>query len=140
MHHRFRRGYNNVISEARRLEASGVSAPMAIETSGHCALRENYFLDDGAYLITRLLIRMAECHRRGGRLLDLIEGLREPAEEAELRFAIGAADFAAYGPMVLDAVLRRAGEDRHGVWLPITTRASGYPSGQGTATAWFSCA
>lgn len=137
VHHRFRRGYNNVIREARRLEAAGVSAPMAIETSGHCALRENRFLDDGAYLVTRLLIRMAVCRRRGGALLDLISGLREPAEEAELRLGVTAPDFAAYGQRVLDAALRRAGED--GAWTPAPDNHEGVrvSFGPGDGDGWF---
>ena len=48
VHCRFKRGYKNVINEAQRLCASGVNAPLAIETSGHAALKDNYFLDDGA--------------------------------------------------------------------------------------------
>ena len=44
-HHRFKRGYKNVINEAVRLNNEGVNCPLAIETSGHAALRENYFLD-----------------------------------------------------------------------------------------------
>lgn len=48
VHRRFKRGYRNVINEAERLCAAGQAAEMAIETSGHGALRENYFLDDGA--------------------------------------------------------------------------------------------
>ena len=47
-HHRFKRGYKNVINEAIRLNQEGINCPLAIETSGHAALRENYFLDDGA--------------------------------------------------------------------------------------------
>ena len=31
-----------------------------VMTSGHAALMENYFLDDGAYLVTRLLIALAK--------------------------------------------------------------------------------
>ncbi|MDE7463941.1 MAG: phosphomannomutase/phosphoglucomutase [Clostridiales bacterium] len=45
---RFRRGYRNVIDEAKRLNAAGVDAPLAIESSGHAAFAEHYFLDDGA--------------------------------------------------------------------------------------------
>ena len=48
MHHRFKRGYKNVINEAIRLNKEGQYCPLAIETSGHAALKENYFLDDGA--------------------------------------------------------------------------------------------
>jgi phosphomannomutase len=51
IHHRFKRGYKNVIDEAMRLNQAGQESWLAIETSGHGALKENYFLDDGAYLV-----------------------------------------------------------------------------------------
>ena len=70
-HHRFKRGYKNVIDEAQRLVAEGVTCPMAMETSGHCALAENYFLDDGAYMVTQLIIFAAQL-RAKGRSLSLI--------------------------------------------------------------------
>lgn len=85
-HHRFKRGYKNVINEAIRLNGAGEYAPLAIETSGHAALKENYFLDDGAYLVTRLLIALAKAARQGKNLSDLIADLKMPAEAAELRF------------------------------------------------------
>ena len=47
---RFKRGYKNVIDKSIELNNEGVNSPLAIETSGHAALKENYFLDDGAYL------------------------------------------------------------------------------------------
>ncbi|WP_242024733.1 MULTISPECIES: phosphomannomutase/phosphoglucomutase [unclassified Phormidium] len=46
VHHRFKRGYKNVINEAMRLNEVGQPAWLAIETSGHGAMKENYFLDD----------------------------------------------------------------------------------------------
>ena len=49
VHHRFRRGYKNVINESLRLNELGTESWLAIETSGHGAMKENYFLDDGAY-------------------------------------------------------------------------------------------
>ena len=55
-HHRFQRGYKNVINECKRLNEEGVVSPLAIETSGHGALKENYYLDDGAYMAVKLLI------------------------------------------------------------------------------------
>ncbi|HWQ50942.1 MAG TPA: hypothetical protein VN369_03970, partial [Terriglobales bacterium] len=80
VHRRFKRGYKNVIDEAMRLCESGVHAPLAIETSGHAAMRENFFLDDGAYLVTRMLPMLAV---KGPH--ELIAGLREPAESVSLR-------------------------------------------------------
>ncbi|MBQ8295828.1 MAG: phosphomannomutase/phosphoglucomutase [Clostridia bacterium] len=84
-HHRFKRGYKNVINEAIRLNAKGIYTPLAIETSGHAALIENYFLDDGAYLITRLLIALANTAKEGKKLTDLIADLQMPQEEKEIR-------------------------------------------------------
>ncbi len=84
-HLRFKRGYKNVINEAIRLNEAGEYAPLAIETSGHAALYENYFLDDGAYLITRLLIAMAKATKAGKNLTDLIADLETPVEAMELR-------------------------------------------------------
>jgi phosphomannomutase len=101
-HCRFKRGYKNVIDEARRLCDEGTEAPLAMETSGHAALRENYFLDDGAYLVTRLIIQAAKLKREGKTLSDLIAALPEPAEGVELRFAITAPDFRPAGQLVLD--------------------------------------
>ncbi len=101
-HRRFKRGYKNVINEAIRLCDEGKNAPLAIETSGHAALKDNYFLDDGAYLMTRLIIKAAVLRREGKKLDDLIADLQEPAEGKELRFNILTADFRAYGTDVLD--------------------------------------
>lgn len=102
VHCRFKRGYKNVIDEAKRLTAAGTPAPLAIETSGHAALQENYYLDDGAYLVTKILIQAVRLRREGRTLADLIARLKEPAESAELRFSIREEDFRAYGQAVLD--------------------------------------
>lgn len=101
-HHRFKRGYKNVINEAIRLNAEGEYSPLAIETSGHAALKENYFLDDGAYLVTRLLIALAKEAKAGRELSDLIKDLPRPYEAAELRptFQKGA-DFKTLGAKII---------------------------------------
>ncbi len=95
--HRFKRGYHNVIHEAKRLNGTGVDCPLAIETSGHAALRENRFLDDGMYLATRLLIEAARMKREGKALCDAISDLSEPAESREIRVRIHAEPFAPAG-------------------------------------------
>lgn len=110
VHHRFRRGYRNVINEALRLNAQGINCPLAIETSGHAALRENYFLDDGAYLVTRIIIKAAQLRKEGKSLDSLIEKLAEPAESVELRFKITEPDFISCGNRVLSELERYAGE------------------------------
>ncbi len=104
IHHRFKRGYRNVINESIRLNESGQDSQLAIETSGHGALKENYFLDDGAYLVTKLLIELARGKKAGYTLESLIESLEEPAESVEFRMNILEEDFKTYGQDVIDAL------------------------------------
>ena len=101
VHHRFKRGYRNVIDEAIRLNKEGKNAPLAMETSGHAAFKENYFLDDGAYLATRVVIKMAQLRARGTDIASLIADLEIPQEEREVRFCFTREDWAAYGNMLL---------------------------------------
>ncbi len=102
VHHRFKRGYRNVINESIRLNNLGQDSQLAIETSGHGALKENYFLDDGAYLVTKLLIELARGKKNGYTLASLIDTLEEPKESMEFRMNILTDDFKAYGQDVLD--------------------------------------
>ena len=102
IHHRFKRGYRNVINESIRLNNQGQDSQLAIETSGHGALKENYFLDDGAYLVTKLLIELARGKKMGYTLESLIATLEEPAESKEFRMNILLEDFKAYGQQVID--------------------------------------
>ena len=101
VHHRFRRGYKNVINESQRLNAEGQESWLAIETSGHGAMRENYFLDDGAYLVTKLLVELAKSKLDGKSVVDAISTLKEPVESEEFRMKIKAEDFKSYGEEVI---------------------------------------
>ncbi len=100
-HHRFKRGYRNVINESVRLNQSGTDSDLAIETSGHGALKENYFLDDGAYMSVKILCETVRCKRAGKKIEDLLEGLEEPAECGEFRMKIALDEFKEYGLNVL---------------------------------------
>ncbi len=100
-HHRFKRGYKNVINEAIRLNNEGIDCPLAIETSGHAAMRENYFLDDGAYLCTKIIIKAALLRKEGKTLEDLTRNLKEALEEREVRYKITEHDFRTYGESVI---------------------------------------
>ncbi len=104
VHHRFKRGYKNVINEAIRLNATGQASWLAIETSGHGAMRENYFLDDGAYLVSKLLVELARAKGEGRSLTDLIASLTEPMESQEFRLQIKTPEFQAYGQQVIEAL------------------------------------
>ncbi len=109
-HHRFKRGYKNVINEAIRLNEAGEYAPLAIETSGHAALMENYFLDDGAYLITRLLIALAKAAKERKELGDLIKDLPMPKRAIEVRPRfIDGCDFKTAGTGLLEEFKKYVG-------------------------------
>ena len=95
------------------MNRAGVDCPLAIETSGHAAFRENYYLDDGAYLVTKLIIKAALLKKSGGSLESFISDLEEPAEELERRFKINLEDFKPYGDKVI-ADLKALAEKRDG--------------------------
>ncbi len=101
-HYRYRRGYKNVINKALELTEQGISAPLAIETSGHAAMKENYYLDDGAYLCTRIIIKLAQLRKEGKTLESLLADLKEPVEALELRIRITDPDFRTAGQRVID--------------------------------------
>lgn len=103
-HVRFKRGYKNVIDEAVRRNANGEYTPLAIETSGHAAFKENYFLDDGAYLICKILITFCNQAFDNKKLGDLIENLELPVEEHEVRlkFTPDCKDFKQKGARILE--------------------------------------
>lgn len=136
VHHRFKRGYKNVINEAQRLNSQGINCPLAIETSGHAAMRENYFLDDGAYLVTKILIKMAALRKEGKSLEDLLAPLKEPREAAEVRLPITEADFRSRGEQLISQLEAYAGEQG---WNIAPDNREGirvsFPKGQGDG--WF---
>ncbi len=97
VHYRFKRGYKNVINKSIELCEQGINSPLAIETSGHAALKENYFLDDGAYLATKIVIELA----KGQKFDEILAPLKMPAEEKEIRLNITAENFREYGENVI---------------------------------------
>ncbi len=113
VHHRFKRGYKNVINEAVRLNAAGQDSWLAIETSGHGAMKENYFLDDGAYLVSKLLAELAIAKQSNKVITDLIAELKEPVESKEYRLKILTEDFQTHGSSVIKS-LHAYAEDQDG--------------------------
>lgn len=103
-HLRYMRGYRNVIDKCIELNEQGIYSPLAIETSGHAAFKDNYFLDDGAYLITRILICKSKIANQGLNLSDLIADLGQPVEENEVRisFSPSSKDFREEGNQVIE--------------------------------------
>jgi phosphomannomutase len=91
VHVRYLKGYANVISKARSLtESNTVNAEVAIETSGHCALKENDYLDDGTYTAVKVIGLLARERTQDPTksLLDLIVDLDEMDEVTEMRMSI----------------------------------------------------
>ncbi|XP_009781930.1 uncharacterized protein LOC107796591 isoform X2 [Nicotiana tabacum] len=139
-HHRFKRGYKNVIDEAIRLNSVGEEAHLAIETSGHGALKENHWLDDGAYLMVKLLNKLASARTSGQGsgskvLTDMVEGLEEPAVAVELRLKIDnqsdliGGSFRDYGEAVLKQLENTVDSDAKLLKAPVNyegVRVSGY--------------
>lgn len=111
-HLRFKRGYKNVIDKMIELNASGERCPLAMETSGHAAFRDNYNLDDGAYLMTQIIIRMARMGK--DKLFEMLDSLAVPQEEQEVRFRILEPDF------------RKAGEEFIREWTAFASAKTGY--------------
>ena len=109
-HYRYKRGYRNVIDEAKRLNDMGINCPLAIETSGHAAFRDNQFLDDGMYLSTLLVCECMRLKREGKTLASMLEGLKEPVESLELRLKIKPEDFRSAGIRVIETVMDYASE------------------------------
>lgn len=123
VHHRFRRGYRNVINESIRLNKEGIDSQLAIETSGHGAFKDNYFLDDGAYIVTRLIIELSRGVKEGYTLHSLIDGLREPAESMEFRMNIDLEDFKHYGNDIISN-LKEYSKSQPG-WTPADSNYEG---------------
>ena len=107
-HMRYMRGYKNVINKQKELNASGEMCPLAMETSGHGALKENYYLDDGAYLAVKMIVALANAKKQGKNLEGLIEALPPLVEEGEYRFKIREENFTEYGKGVLTEFKARA--------------------------------
>lgn len=99
-HYRYKRGYRNVINKQIELNNDGIFCPLAMETSGHAAFKENYYLDDGAYLMTKIVVLLAR-DKTGNAIADILAPLKQPVEEKELRFNILCDDFKSYGEKVI---------------------------------------
>jgi phosphomannomutase len=138
-HYRFRRGHKNVIEEARRLTEEGINVPVAIETSGHAAMAENYFIDDGVYLATKVICEAMWRKRDRLSLSSLIDELQEPVESLEVRLPIIQEDYRKAAGYVIEAVLsqtltnpewRLAPDNREGVRILFSLNG-------GVDNAWF---
>lgn len=90
MKNRYKRGYKNVIGKGMELNAAGIQSELMMETSGHGALKENYFLDDGAYMSLKIVIELVKRRKKDPEfsIKDIIDDLKEPLEAQEFRIRI----------------------------------------------------
>eukprot|EP01018_Ginkgo_biloba_P026481 Gb_40648 [translate_table: standard] len=86
----YRVGYRNVINKGVELNKAGIEAHLMMETSGHGAIKENYFLDDGAYMVVKIIIEMVRMKLAGttAGIGSLLQDLDEPKESIELRINV----------------------------------------------------
>ncbi|XP_021855323.2 uncharacterized protein [Spinacia oleracea] len=86
----YRVGYRNVIDKGVQLNEDDIETHLMMETSGHGALKENYFLDDGAYMVVKIIIEMVRMRLSGSSegIGNLIEDLEDPVESVELRMDV----------------------------------------------------
>ena len=91
VHVRAKKGYRTVIEEARRIDADPrlPDCHLAIETSGHGALKENAWLDDGAYM-AMTIVRLAAQEGGVEGLREMLGALQEPVQSTELRLRVAA--------------------------------------------------
>ncbi len=107
-HLRYKRGYKNVINKCKELNKKGIVSPLAMETSGHGCLKENFYLDDGAILAVKLVIAVAKAKKEGKTIDHFIKNLCTEFSDREVRFPIRADNFKTYGASVLEEFKNRA--------------------------------
>jgi phosphomannomutase len=122
VHLRYKRGYRNVIRKCVELNEAGVDCPLAMETSGHGAARDNAFLDDGTYSASQVVILLAQAKAAAdgagaatavtsstadSASLDVaaavLASLKEPADSVEFRLPLRGADTATTSASILAA-------------------------------------
>ena len=59
-------------------------------------------MDDGAYLIAKILMKAAQMHEKGQSVADIISDLKEAKESSEYRIKIKEEDFKAYAAKVIE--------------------------------------
>ena len=109
---------DNTYSYMYKVKENGIKCPLAMETSGHAAFAENYYLDDGAYLVTKIIIKAAILRKENKKIGDCIAGLKKPLEEKELRFNITEENFRQIGEELIEEIKKIAEADCEMILAP----------------------
>lgn len=100
--YRYINGYRNIINKGIELNNNGIPCYLVSETSGHTAFKENYFLDDGAYAVAKILMLLPKLQLENKTLEDLVATLTQPKETLELRFNIKSNNYKEIGQNILN--------------------------------------
>jgi len=126
-HLRFKRGYQNIITKGVELNADGEETHLMIETSGHGAIKANYFLDDGAYLAVKILISLMKARLEGGgSLSSLMDGYEDAADNAEYRLTLTVDEFQSEGARVLQGFKELVDSKVHTDWTMAESNYEGW--------------
>lgn len=101
IHFRYKRGYRNVIDYAKEINESGIDCALAIESSGHVALKENKFSDDGAYLAAKIIAKYSQLKSKGLNIDDLLKEYTDAKGHIEIRIPIHSTKVISSGRQVL---------------------------------------
>lgn len=138
-HYRYKRGCKNVIDEAMRLNDEKIDCPLAMETSGHAAFRDNDFLDDGMYLATRVVCAAYDKKRFGETISAYLDPLSESVEAREIRFRIDSGDVTEESNDIIERILSYTLENAN--WRLATDSREGvrilFNLDGGVENAWF---
>lgn len=87
---RYKRGYHNVITMSKTINEKGENCPLAIETSGHAAFKENKFIDDGAYFACKIIAQLVKLKDKNQNLNEYLKDFVNAKEKISIRFPIKA--------------------------------------------------
>jgi phosphomannomutase len=65
--------FETAARECRMMEENGQPCALALDIRGLCALKENRFLNDGTYMVVKLLIKFTQLKSQGKDLRDLLQ-------------------------------------------------------------------
>ncbi|HGZ4983276.1 TPA: phosphomannomutase/phosphoglucomutase, partial [Enterococcus faecium] len=134
---RYISGYRNVINKALELNRLGKDTQLAIETSGHAAFKENYFLDDGAYVIAKILMLLPELKRKGITLDEQIKELKQPVEVQEIRLKLFSDEPREQGNKILEEMKRLLEEEKGMNFDPENEEGIRYDLEEPYGNGWF---
>ena len=87
---RYKRGYHNVITMAKTINEKGENCPLAIETSGHVAFKENKFIDDGAYFACKVIVELVKLKGKNQNFEDCLRSFVNAKEKISIKLPIKA--------------------------------------------------